>query len=121
IESGDSKMEITDEGIEGFIALYEAKPSELKDLVRNLRREAKGRDALDPVHPVNIEKDGKKWLIYDDYKLVISPVYFSVDTNYEGTKILVGDEEVITADSDYFDAEIGPFMPGEYTIRGVLD
>lgn len=121
VESGDSKMKITDEGIEGFIALYEAKPSELKDLVRNLRREAKGQDTLYPIHPVNIEKDGKKWLIYDNYKLVISPVYFNVQTNYEGTTIYVGDEDVITADADYFDAEIGPFMPGEHTIRGVLD
>lgn len=121
LQSDDSKMKITDEGIEGFIALYESSPSELKDLVKHLRREAKGRGSSYQMYPVSIKKDGKKWLVYDNYKLTVSPVYFNIDVNYEGTTIYVGDEEVATADSDYYDVEVGPFMPGEYTIRGVLD
>lgn len=121
VESDDSQMEITDEGLEGFISMYQSDPRELRGVIRSLRDEARGNHSGHLFHPVSIIQDGKKWLVFDDYKLVILPVYFNVHTNYEGTKIYVGDEEVATATSDYFDVEVGPYMPGEYLIRGVLD
>lgn len=121
LESDDKNMEITDEGLEAFVALYDDNQSELKQVVDHLKREAKGSFSSHSMHPVNIHKDGKKWLVFDDYKLVVRPVYFDVSTNYKDTAIYLGDEEVAVSDKEYFDTEIGPFMPGEYTLRAVHD
>lgn len=121
LHSDDKNMKITDEGIKGFIALFDGSPNELSNVVKGLKSEAKGNNIISQSNPVSLKKDGKKWLIFDNYKLVVRPVFFSVSTNYEDTAIYVGDEEVTVSDASYFEEEIGPFMPGEYVLRASHD
>src|SRR5699024_4110013 len=71
LHSEDKNMEITDEGLEGFVALFEANSSELSSVVKSLRSEARGNNMLYQSSPVSIKKDGKKWLLFDNYKLIV--------------------------------------------------
>src|SRR5699024_8386460 len=121
LHSEDKNMEITDEGLEGFVALFEANSSELSSVVKSLRSEARGNNMLYQSSPVSIKKDGKKWLLFDNYKLIVRPVFFSVSTNYENTAIFVGDDKVAVSDSSYYEEDIGPFMPGEYVLKASHD
>ncbi|WP_372662566.1 zinc ribbon domain-containing protein [Cohnella sp.] len=67
------------------------------------------------------KRDGKRWLIYNDYELKIKRYMIPVQTNFEGAKILVDGKESATAGGDGSPIELGPFLPGEYSIKAVFE
>jgi len=115
-------LELTDHSIEAFIQLYESKPSELNYLINNLKYQAEdGLGTLAGMFTVDLIKDGKAYLFFDNYKLAINPVYIKVATNYKDTEIIINEEVLATSDSDNFNEDVGPLIPGEYTVEAVLD
>ncbi|MFD2629998.1 zinc ribbon domain-containing protein [Oceanobacillus kapialis] len=117
----EEELEITEESVAGIIQLYNNKSSQFKELMSNLQYQAEGDTGQLGMYPIDFIEDGKKFGFFDDYKLSVNPVFFEVGTNYKDTEIIVNDEVVATADSDSFNQEIGPFLPGEYTIRATHD
>src|SRR5690625_5938531 len=117
----DDGLEITKENVQGMIDLFEANPSELKFLISHLNVQASGDDLALTTASVDLVKEGKRLLIFNDYKFQVSPVHFKVRTNYKDTDIIVNGEKVATSDKEDYEAEVGPFMPGEYTLKAVYD
>lgn len=116
------ELELTDDSIEAFIQLYDSKPSELNYLINNLKYQAEdGLGTLAGMYTVDLIKDGKSYLFFDNYKLSVNPVYIKVATNYKDTDIIINEEVLATSDSDNFNEDIGPIIPGEYTVEAVLD
>ena len=64
----------------------------------------------------NLKKDGK-FLTFDKYKVTVSPVYFKVSSNYEGTEIFVNGDSVAKMKKDYDSKKVGPFLPGKYEFK----
>ncbi|CDO03574.1 putative membrane protein [Oceanobacillus picturae] len=121
LTTDDDDLEITEESVKGMIALYNAKQNEFKVVLNHLEYQADGEVDQFGTYALDFQKDGKKFLLFDDYQITVNPVYFEVATNYKDTEIIVGDEVVATADKDNAQLEIGPFLPGEHTIRAALD
>src|SRR5690625_4081986 len=117
----DDGLEITEENVQGMIDLFEANPSELKFLISHLNVQASGDDLALTTASVDLVKEGKRLLIFNDYKFQVSPVHFKVRTNYKDTDIIVNGEKVATSDKENYEAEVGPFLPGEYTLKAVYD
>lgn len=117
----DEELEITEENVQGLIDLFEANPSELKFLISHLNMQASGEDLGITTASVDLVKEGKRLLFFSDYKFQVTPVHFKVRTNYKDTDIIVNGEKVATADKEDFEAEVGPFLPGEYTLKAVYD
>src|SRR5699024_8515165 len=116
------ELEPTNESLEAFIQLYQSKPSELTSLMNHLKSQAHTEYVSTVgIHPVDLKKDGKKYLFFDNYQLSITPVYLKVATNYKDTEFIINGEVIATADSDNFSEDVGPFIPGEYTVEAVLD
>lgn len=115
-------LELTDESIEAFIQLYESKPSELNYLINNLKSQAGNEfGGLSGIFTIDLIKDGKAYLFFDNYKLAVNPVYINVATNYKDTDIIINGEVLATSDSENFNEDVGPLIPGEYTVEAVLD
>lgn len=115
------ELEITEESVEGLIQLYESNPSELTYLLNNLKAQAQDLGGLTNMYPIDLIKDGKKFVFYDDYKLIVNPVYIKVTTDYKDTDIIMNDEVLVTTDKDDYSSEIGPILPGKHVIEAVYD
>src|SRR5699024_1820193 len=70
----DDGLEITEENVQGMIALFEANPSELKFLISHLNVQASGDDLALTTASVDLVKEGKRLLSFNDYKFQVSPV-----------------------------------------------
>ncbi|MEN2768672.1 zinc ribbon domain-containing protein [Ornithinibacillus xuwenensis] len=123
LSSKSLSLEIDKKSVEGFVEYFNENPSEMDLLIDHLKDQVKQYKEnpdfkVDDWYAVNLEKDGK-FLVFDNYDITVSPVYFNVYTNYNETEIYLGDEVVATADSDEYYKEIGPFLPGLYSFKAV--
>jgi len=67
-----------------------------------------------------LKQTGKRWMIFDDYSIVMTPIYLSVTTNEDNAKLFINDEEAVSGvEAD--EAEVfGPLGPGRYELKGIL-
>src|SRR5699024_91448 len=103
----EKDLKITADSLEGFVEFFDSKPSELKSLMKHLNSQTK--------------KNSKKFFIFDDYKLILNPVYINVSVNYKDTDIIVNEDVIVTTDTENFDGEVGPLIPGEYDVKADYD
>lgn len=123
--SDDSNLEIDEAKLESFIDYLEEYPSYQSDLVQSISQQAKADDsnesnsANEDSH-FQISKNGKKWLVFDNYQIEVTPVYFTLATDYEDTELYMNDEKVATADNDEYTKQAGPFLTGIYNAGAEL-
>ncbi|MBM7551622.1 zinc ribbon domain-containing protein [Thalassobacillus pellis] len=63
---------------------------------------------------LEIVKDGK-FLVFDRYKLAVSPVYATFQLDYQGTRVKLGEKEIFTSSEESQEQKYGPLFPGIYT------
>ncbi|WP_053218247.1 zinc ribbon domain-containing protein [Virgibacillus senegalensis] len=124
----NQELKIANEDAEAFVKYLEANPEDGDVLVESVKKQSeayKGNkaNAEDEVLEflvggeeslVRLEQDGK-FLFFDRYQLYIEPIYVQLHTEFQGTKLYKGDEELVEASSNDFSKEVGPFLPGIYT------
>jgi uncharacterized membrane protein YvbJ len=145
--SSDDKLEINEESLKPFVEYLKDKPDVKKALVSLIETQAKfdkksGKQKVEDLADYQketdmilgmlsgysnlgdlftLKKQGKSMIFYDKYVLELNPVYLEINTNRKDSKIYLNDKEVATAKEDDYTAEIGPYVPGEYTIKVSLD
>ncbi|MFC4600618.1 TcaA 3rd/4th domain-containing protein [Cohnella hongkongensis] len=65
------------------------------------------------------KKEKKRWLFYDDYELKLRSYKVPVNTNFGGARILLNGEDAGIAGVDGSRLELGPLLPGEYTVKAI--
>lgn len=93
----------------------------LKDKTNQLNMDDKDvEDSSAPRYLVNLRKNGKFLLLFDQYELVLKPVYINLYSNYpDATLSLNGNiiaDHLINREGDQM--IIGPLIPGQYVIEG---
>ncbi|MDC7771467.1 zinc-ribbon domain-containing protein [Priestia megaterium] len=130
----DSSLKVTKDNVKGFMNYYKKHPDDRKDLIGVLKSQSQYLDqrsaktsmtasgeVMDELGQlVNLEKNGKKAFLFDNYELNVMPVYVTVGTDYKGTDIYLDDKKIGTAASEDFKKTYGPYLPGTYTIKGKL-
>ena len=112
----DPNFEITEESIAPYAAYLEKNKSYLNEVIMNLRNNDGG-----PMREIYVEQNGKKILFFDNYSLLIYPVYFSVSTNEPYAKIVVNGTDEFTTDENNLSFEVGPYAPGEQVITADVE
>lgn len=112
----DPNFEITEESIAPYAAYLEENKSYLNEVIMNLRNNDGG-----PMREIYVEPNGKKLLFFDNYSLLIYPVYFSVSTNEPYAKIVVNGTDEFTTDENNLSFEVGPYAPGEQVITADVE
>ncbi|HLR01621.1 MAG TPA: hypothetical protein VK111_02595 [Virgibacillus sp.] len=127
IYSENTDMKIDKDTIGGFLDFLDKNPSYKDELVESLKDQATSiknsgaEEATASSSVMSLTKQGKKLLLFDDFKFKVQPYYFTVSTNYKDTDLYLNDEKVATADTDDFTEELGPFLPGLYQVRAELE
>jgi len=125
IESSDSRAKLEEKHIEDFIAYLDENPSIQEEVMSYLKSAAKslenGKKSTEDGYFLQLKKDGKSFLFFDDYQIQIRPYYVNIYTNYEGAKILLDGKEIGEANEADFYKQFGPYIPGKYKFEAVLD
>ena len=90
----------------------------LKDDLKALQ---KGEDGSLGTFYLKLEKDGKKFLLFDNYKLSLQPVNLVLTSNYANTNFYFNNEKVGTINEAYEEITYGPILPGVYKVKAELE
>lgn len=116
IVSPDPNFEVTSDSLKPFTDYIAHNKSYLKDITSSLRD-----DTLYSSDDLFVNKSGKKFLFFENYELVINPIYFTIETNVEGAIISVNGQEVTVSDYNDSSLEVGPYAPGEFEVEAKTD
>lgn len=126
--SGDKRLTINENTLAAFKNYLDSEPDEQKRLIQDLNEQAKeldrskdsGSDSGTYRGLIHLEKKGKMLLVYNHYRLVVEPVYVTLETNYQDTALYVGEQQVGAADKPDYEQKYGPYLPGKYTLTAKL-
>ncbi len=130
LKSTDQRIKIDEETVKGLFEYINSSPSYVLDLMRSISDQSQQIDRLDSskksevfAYPNNygitLKKSGKKFIFFDNYVFEVTPVFINLSTNYIDTEIFLNGERICVSDSEQFTKEIGPYFPGEYSIKAV--
>ncbi|WP_123043414.1 zinc ribbon domain-containing protein [Cohnella candidum] len=68
----------------------------------------------------SVEKNGRQYVLFDRYRVVVHTGTVEARTNYNGAAIKLNGKTVATADSDDYSTQIGPLLPGNYKLEAVF-
>ncbi|KAF1299490.1 hypothetical protein BAU15_02280 [Enterococcus sp. JM4C] len=103
----DDHLKLTEENVQPLLKYF----TESKKALAEMKRELKQNNRT---YNLEIKQVGKKFLLFNEYKVEVYPVYPEVTTNQKGTIISVNDKKYTTTKKAKFKKEIGPFVPGIY-------
>ncbi|ABR46472.1 membrane protein-like protein [Alkaliphilus metalliredigens QYMF] len=133
IVSSDPRLKVDEGSIEAFLAHINNNPSFLGELTNSLNQQTEALegghdstkevfgDAKDNEHILTLRKQGKNMLFFDRYVVEPMAYYITLYTNYPDTKLYINGEEIDITHRMDFAREYGPFMPGVYTLKAVLE
>ncbi|WP_067727331.1 TcaA second domain-containing protein [Oceanobacillus damuensis] len=128
----DESMEITEENIAAFLSYLEENPEVQEELLKKFKQQAaninsneSGNHASvytdDMYATLNLTKQDKRWLVFDDYKMEVVPAFIYLYTNHENITLYINKEQVATTNNGEFEARFDPFMPGSYSLKAFFD
>jgi uncharacterized membrane protein YvbJ len=118
----EDSFEINEENVTKLIEFYQDNPEALQSTLQKLKKELDGKPADTSFATIQFEKDGKNWLVFDDYKLVVIPAFIEVVTSDNGIDILIDGEKVdTTGEGGFHKKTYGPYMPGTYDVKALFD
>lgn len=117
LQPKDSGMTLTAQDVSRLAKYYKKHDEDLQDVVELLEKQAAGSEVQDAAY--KLVKAGKRWLLYDQYKIEVAPYYLTIETNMEDTILYIDGNEVAKADEPGYSDRFGPYWPGEYAVEAL--
>jgi len=108
--SSDPNLKLSDKKIKPLVRYFKKNPQALATFKRQLNNGQTVDGAF------TYQLTGKHWLVFDKYQVKVKPVYPTATTNRNGAKISVDGKTVATSTSTSYRKQLGPLVPGTYTI-----
>ncbi|WP_054950902.1 TcaA 3rd/4th domain-containing protein [Numidum massiliense] len=130
LESGDEKLKLSEKSLANFIKFLQKDKDAFDELLEHLQRQANHFDPKKDDFPaeeenehasINLKKSGKKWGVYDDYQLIVTPASLNVSSNLDNSDIFVNGKKAGKIKSRDKTLTVGPLLPGSYEIKAVVD
>lgn len=123
--TSDSKLKLDKNSLEPLTKYYSANKEEFTSLSDGLKTQLNNITTHDEKSSITyngllLKKSGKMFLIFDAYKLDITPVYVDAETNIANAVFKINGAEVkdFKKDETQYSKKIGPLVPGTQTITG---
>ncbi|WP_157800184.1 zinc ribbon domain-containing protein [Sporolactobacillus pectinivorans] len=116
--------DVNDNQIQAMLRLFDSQPDTYRAIVASLNQSAKSPDIIQPDNMLYyLQKSGKKYLIFDNYRIGTNSIQAKITTNLQGMQVGilgVGHSKIADqADSNTPQTlDVGPVIPGEYTFYG---
>jgi uncharacterized membrane protein YvbJ len=129
LDSKKDSQKITKKNVQAMVDFLKENPGTEETLIAKLNENVKSDGGLSvkasadtgyPEQLITLEKRGKKFLIYDNYDLVLQPFPMNIYTNYNDLRFYVDGKEIKPAAVEDEMVTIGSFIPGDYKVKAVL-
>lgn len=129
VNEGQIELSANDEQTKSFVEYLHHNPKVLSSINDGLLKETASYEAKAtlsddsddmPSPYAHLQKDGKKWGIFDHYTVRVNPAYAAVTSNEEGATVYVDNQKVGKVNSDEEEKNVGPFLPGTHKIKAVI-
>ncbi|PJI08766.1 MULTISPECIES: zinc ribbon domain-containing protein [Clostridium] len=119
----DSGLKIDDGNVAMLLRYFKNNPSYLTNTLSQLDNQALNTDRINSnsnlsSYILNVKRDGNKFLFFPNYKIEVKASYITVKTKIKDANIYINNTKVGTSTSDDFSKEYGPYIPGEYVVKG---
>ncbi|MDY0395202.1 hypothetical protein RWE15_13205 [Virgibacillus halophilus] len=98
LTSDDDDLKITTDNTKKFVHYLEEHPDQLQSLIEKMKQQVKSKTAdtysYGKYATINIEKRGKKWALFNDYKLSIVPAFVKATANQDDIDFYVDDTKM---------------------------
>jgi uncharacterized membrane protein YvbJ len=111
ITSNDPSFKPTSSNVEPLVTYYGRNKDKLASLKSSLTSTGYVNDHLKFVN------SGHKFLIFDNYKLKVKPIYPRIRTNKKNAKLSINGKVVASQMKTTDPKKFGPYIPGEYRIK----
>lgn len=123
--SNDSRLKIDDTTNAVLVTYFKNNPSDLSTVVENMKTQLiniklikSSKNSLDSDN-FTIVEDGNTLLFFPRYKVFVKPSFIDVNTSIKGVEFYLNNKKIGTSTTENFAKELGPFIPGEYTLHAV--
>ncbi|WP_188453564.1 zinc ribbon domain-containing protein [Virgibacillus oceani] len=125
----NDSFDITKENTANFIKYLNSNPQKYDALLSRLTQQAEsmsnsGENEMaylnDTYATLNMIKEGKKWLLFDDYQIIVTPMYLDLYMDTKDVELYVDGNKVGTSTGKDYHEEFGPFMPGIHEIKATF-
>ncbi|WP_054950901.1 TcaA 3rd/4th domain-containing protein [Numidum massiliense] len=118
----DEELSLDKTSLNNFINFLHKNEKAYKKLTKHLEQQIAAFESGAKVSKrhatINLQPQGKKWGIYDSYRLVVSPATVNVSSNIGASDIYVDGKKSGTV-KEGKTASIGPLPPGSYELKAV--
>lgn len=140
LTSSDRRLELNEDNLKSFINFIDENPSYFEKMSTSLREQGvkinkpninRDRDIMAMAgddeeddsqnNMIYLRKSGKKYLLYDNYEIVMQPFFVNISTNHSDVALYIDEQEIGTSTNDSFSKEFGPLVPGKYTVKGIYE
>ncbi|MFV8826446.1 zinc ribbon domain-containing protein [Alkalihalobacterium sp. APHAB7] len=133
-----SGLEVNANSASGFIQYMNDNPAKFGEVITDLKMQSKmysqmysGSRGIDQdvfglaeeffsYGLVTLSHEGKG-ILYDNYQLVVEPVYVTLSTDYKDVSLSINGEQVAVSDQPEYEKEFGPYFPGILTLEATLN
>lgn len=119
--TSDERLNLTPDAAAPLLQSFKTIPSEFSDIISNLNAQAvnlKNGGIENQTSNLYITKAGSILIFFPQYKVAVKPTYITITSDVEGADVLVNGKEITKTDSKNFSKQIGPYIPGTYSIVG---
>jgi len=125
VNEGQIELKASDKQVEQFVKYVHDNPKMLTEMSKGLKKDAdvyENRvqmttgDEATSSH-VQIESNGKKWVLFDYYTIRVQPAYVEVTSNLEKADVYIDNQKVDTIKNADESQTVGPFLPGEHEMK----
>lgn len=111
ITSNDPSFKPTSSNVEPLVTYYGRNKDKLASLKGALTSTGYVNSHL------NFVNSGHKFLIFDNYKLKVKPIYPKIQTNKKNAKLTINGKVVASHMNTTNSKKFGPYIPGQYRIQ----
>lgn len=119
--SSDKSFSINIDNTSNLVEFLEENQKVFENLIDKLNDEAKELNSGVTAHntegsygTLNLTKDGKQWLFFDEYRLEVIPIYIKLAIESDEIDLSINGENVSTSSKK---EAFGPYMPGTHVVN----
>ncbi len=117
----DDRLKVDKSSITPLLSYFKSNPSYLNKVIENLKDNAiypKDISSLSITsgNTLTLAKDGKKFLIFPNYKINIKPSFIDIKTTVKDVTFSINNTLIGKSDTDKSTKKFGPYIPGNYSI-----
>ncbi|MCI1902391.1 MAG: zinc-ribbon domain-containing protein [Bifidobacteriaceae bacterium] len=115
VEDYNSQARLGDQNLEWYVWSDTKEPVKSSDIKYKPTLPAKINETT-LLPGTQMEEVGKKFLIFPDYKVVVTPQKLDLSANSENLAVSVNSTDVGTSDSTHFSTSVAHLFPGTYKV-----